>query len=146
MVIRNTSRYPTETVRELVKFATAGVDMRRVCVNVKNRWKAAYAGWAYDHVPSISNAPPSSEYLVTLGIGPEEKFPMPEHKRHRGAGTSFPVRRFDTWQEALVFLAAHEAIHIEQYRERLPRSEVQCDAFADHALRRWRESQLPTSQ
>lgn len=138
MFLRNTSRYSTPEVRELVSFAVSEVDMRRVCVNVKNRSRAAYAGYAYSDVPSVSNAPRSSEYLVTLGIGPEEKFPTPEHKRHHGAGPLFPVRRFGDWREALVFLAAHEAKHIEQYREGLPHSEVSCDAFAIYILNRYR--------
>jgi hypothetical protein len=143
MFLRNRSAYPDEEVRQLVAFAVSDVDMRRVCVHVKNRRHAPYSGFAYDHVPEISNAPRSSKYLVTIGLGPPDKFPTKEHKRHRGAGTSFPVRRFDDWREALVFLAAHEAKHIEQYREGLPRSEVRCDAFATHMLDRYRNGRPP---
>lgn len=143
MHLRNRSAYPTDEVRDLVKFAVSDVDMRHVCVNVKNRRHVRYAGFAYDSVPSISDAPRSTKYLVTLGLGPPDRFPTEEHKRHPGAGTSFPVRRFDDWREALVFLAAHEAKHIEQYRENLPRSEVRCDVFAQHMLDRYRKRTAP---
>ena len=36
MWIRNTSRHPDAEVQEAVLFAVEGIDMRRVCVNVKN--------------------------------------------------------------------------------------------------------------
>jgi hypothetical protein len=65
--IRNTSRHPDAEVRELVRFATRGIDMERVCVNVKGGH--GLGARAYDGVPSISNAPRRARYLVTIKIG-----------------------------------------------------------------------------
>jgi hypothetical protein len=135
VVVRNTSRYPTDEVRRLVRFATAEVDMRRVCVNVKNSNVHVCAGWAYDGVPEISNAPASCEYLITVRLGPPDRFParLPTKK-------SSPRIRVGCWREALVAMAAHEAKHIEQYRERAPRSEVACEKFEAAILARYRAS------
>ncbi len=55
--IRNNSHLPDDEVRELIKFATKGVDMRRVCINIKSGNGKRYGGRAYDGIPSISNAP-----------------------------------------------------------------------------------------
>lgn len=46
------------------------------------------------------------------------------------------------WREALVLVAAHEAKHIEQYKERKPRSEVACEHFAVYMLGRYRNELL----
>lgn len=75
MILKNTSRYPTETVSELLAFAADGFDLRGVAVHVKNS-KHAYAGMAYERVPKIANAAPSATRLVTLRIGPPGKFPV----------------------------------------------------------------------
>jgi hypothetical protein len=133
MVLRNTSRYPTDDVRALVEFATGEIDMNRVCVNVKNSRTRAYSGSAYFGVPEISNAPPDSEYLVTIRLGPPEMFPLVPERRRRA-----PSIEISCWREALVTVAAHEANHIDQYRRDLPRSEVACERFDAWVLGRYR--------
>lgn len=138
MVIRNTSRYPTDEVRRLVKLATADLDMSRVCVNVKNRKSGAYSGRAYWSVPSISNAPPSSEHLVTLRLGPPEAFPTREHCYPGKDGPRWPRRTIADWREALVFIAAHEGLHVEQFREELRISELKAESFAQRVLDNYR--------
>ncbi len=140
MRLRNTSQYPTEEVRKLVKWACAPIDMRRVCINVKNS-SGSFAGRAYDYVPSISNAPASSEYLVTLRIGSPERFPLEEH-RYPGKSDRFPSYDIRDWREALVFLAAHEAVHIEQFKEGKSHSELRCEMFALKRLREFRAESL----
>ena len=135
MLVQNTSRYPTPEVVRLVDFATDDVDMRRVCVNVKNSRSRAYAGSAYLGVPAISNAPPDTEYLVTIRIGPPELFPVVPERRKRA-----PAIEVACWREALVTVAAHEAHHIHQYRRGLPRSEVACERFDAWILERYRAS------
>jgi hypothetical protein len=135
MVVQNTSRYPTDEVERLVRFATGDLDMRRVCVNVKNSHRYAYGGYAYLGVPEISNAPTSSEYLVTLRLGAPDRFPFTPPRR-RGS----PPLQLGCWREALVAVAAHEAWHIQQYRQELPRSEVACERFEAVVLERFREA------
>ena len=43
MLLKNTSRYPTDEVRELLAFAAEGLDLAKVAVHVKNT-SGAYAG------------------------------------------------------------------------------------------------------
>lgn len=145
LVIRNTSRYPDEEVKELVRFALSEMDARGVCVNVKNS-SATRRGRAYSGVPSISNAPADSRYLITVGIGAPDRFPFEDgaFTRRNGEtvrrrGGRWPVETLRDWREALVSVAAHEAKHIEQFREGACRSELECHHFSAFMLRRYRE-------
>lgn len=140
MVVQNTSRYPTAEVENLVQFATGDLDMRRVCVNVKNSHRYPYGGYAYLGVPEISNAPASSEYLITLRLGAPERFPFTPQRR-RGS----PPLRLGCWREALVAVAAHEAWHIRQYRLDLPRSEVACESYEALVIDRFRAINTATT-
>jgi hypothetical protein len=133
VLVQNMSSFPTGEVTDLVEFATADVDMRRVCVNVKNTRSYACAGYAYDGVPEVSNAPPGTEYLVTIRLGPATEFPS--RMAHR---KSSPPIEVACWREGLVTVAAHEAKHIEQYRRDQPRSEVACERFAAWVLEVYR--------
>jgi hypothetical protein len=142
MWIRNTSRHEDERVRELVLFATEGVDMDRVCVNVKN---GALGGGAYNGVPEISNAPRRARYLVTLRVGRRgERWPLgpvnyhfkPPHEV--GPRNRFPFFVCADWEEWLVKLAAHEAMHIEQFRTGARCSEIECERFALAVLEQFR--------
>ena len=74
MILKNTSRYPTDEVRTLLMISADRVDLVRVAVHVKNS-RHAYAGMAYERVPHIANAAPTATRLVTLRIGSPEKFP-----------------------------------------------------------------------
>ena len=128
MWIRNTSRHPDDQVRELVEFATRDVDMRNVCVNVKS---GELAGSAYNGVPSISNAPRPARYLITLRVGRgNERWPLGPINYHFkrpnevGPRNRFPFFVCDDWREWLVKLAAHEAKHIEQFRNGTRCSEI----------------------
>jgi hypothetical protein len=132
--IRNTSRYPDAEVTECVEFAVRGIDMRRVCVNVKN---GGLGGAAYNGVPAISNAPRAARYLVTLRLGRgDERWPLgPVNYHFRAPHETGPRNRFPffvcrDWREWLVKLAAHEAKHIEQFRDGAICSELSCERFA----------------
>lgn len=143
MWVRNTSSYDTEEVKRLVAFATRGVNMTRVCVNVKGSAQRRWAGRAYGYIPSYSNAPRTAKYLISLRFG-EWTGPIPDHDYHgrspeQKPDSRFPFLRFDTWQEMIIGLAAHEAQHVHQFRHGKRRSEVRCERFAARALARWRE-------
>jgi hypothetical protein len=141
--IRNTSRHPDDEVSELVQLGTRGVDMSRVCVNVKGGH--GLSARAYDGVPSISNAPRGARYLVTIKVGAGVRFPVGPYNRNGkapdevGPRNRFPFFTYADWREWLVAAAAHEARHIHQYRDGNPRSEVDCERFAEAALSRYRD-------
>jgi hypothetical protein len=142
MWIRNTSRHGHARVQELVRFATEGVDMSDVCVNVKN---GELAGSAYNGVPEVSNAPRRASYLVTLRLGRgDERWPLGpvnyhfERPHETGPRNRFPFFSCRDWEEWLVKLAAHEAKHIEQFRRRERCSEIACELFAVARLEHFR--------
>src|SRR5690348_9908001 len=148
--IRNTSRYPDARVRRLVQFAAEGIDMDRVCVNVKN---GALGGGAYNGVPEISNAPRASDYLVTLRLGNgRERWPLGpvnyHFKRPEEAGprNRFPFFVCHDWEEWLVKLTAHEAMHIEQFKQDLTCSEIACERFAVAKLEEFRSLRAPAGR
>jgi hypothetical protein len=143
--IRNTSRHPDEEVRECVLFAVQGIDMRRVCVNVKN---GALGGAAYNGVPEISNAPRAARYLVTLRLGRgREHWPLGPINYHfkspaeTGPRNRFPFFVCHDWREWLVKLAAHESQHIEQFQTGAICSEIRCEQVAIARLEQWRTVQ-----
>lgn len=144
--IQNTSRYPDDQVRECVEFGVRDVDMRRVCVNVKN---GALGGAAYNGVPEISNAPRAARYLVTLrlGRGPE-RWPLGPINYHfqtpaqTGPRNRFPFFVCHDWREWLVKLAAHEAKHIDQFRAKAICSEIGCEHHAIARLEEWRATRI----
>jgi hypothetical protein len=137
--LKNESDYPDPEVAELVEFAVRDVDMRDVFVRLRNirdtRRRGPYRGRAYRGVPRISSAPADAAYLVTLHLGPPRLFPLPPHRPTRRS----PELDIATWQEALVAVAAHEAAHVEQYRRRLPVSEVACNVHAARVLAAFRD-------
>jgi hypothetical protein len=142
MWIRNTSRYPDEQVRELVGFATRYIDMDGVCVNVKN---GELAGGAYNGVPELSNAPSAARYLITLRVGKsDDHWPLGPVNYHfkrpeeTGPRNRFPFFVCNDWREWLVKLAAHEAKHIEQFRNDTGCSEISCERFAVGVLNEFR--------
>jgi hypothetical protein len=144
MWIRNTSRYPDERVRELVMFGTGNVDMRKVCVNVKN---GQLGGGAYNGVPELSNAPAKAEFLITLRLGRrEQRWPFGPVNYHfhtpeeTGPRNRFPFFVYNDWEEWLVKLAAHEAKHIEQFRNDLTCSELGCEHHAREILAAFRSA------
>jgi len=140
--IRNTSRYSDAEVRDCVLFATERIDMRGVCVNVKN---GALGGAAYNGVPEISNAPRAARYLVTLRLGRgRERWPLGPINYHfkrpdeAGPRNRFPFYICRDWREWLVKLAAHEAKHVEQFRAGAICSEIGCEHHAIARLEEWR--------
>jgi hypothetical protein len=146
--IRNTSGHRDDEVRELVQFATQGVDMSRVCVNVKGG--RGLSARAYDGVPSISNAPRRARYLVTIKVGNGVRFPVGPLNRNGkgpdevGPRNRYPFFTYADWREWLVSAAAHEAWHIHQYRHGTRRSEVDCERFSEKALNRYRSGFDPS--
>lgn len=187
MTIRNTSQYDTAEVKRLVRFAADGLtalDIRRICVNIRNNLKEAIAGYAYPIKPACSNAPVSALHLIALRIGAPGHFPSNNNylhyrwvrvkngesyntadvrscvKRVNGVETIWLERReefrqnfggkqspsitYQTWQEGLVGLAAHELTHIFQYQARLAMKESTCEYQAARAIERYRESLVPT--
>jgi hypothetical protein len=129
-------------VRRLVRFAAAEIDMDCVCVNVKN---GALGGGAYNGIPEISNAPSAADYLVTLRLGNgRERWPLGPVNYHfkrpdeTGPRNRFPFFVCHDWEEWLVKLTAHEAKHIEQFRNELPCSEISCERFAVAKLEEFR--------
>ncbi|HEY6784629.1 MAG TPA: hypothetical protein VI159_06725 [Gemmatimonadales bacterium] len=113
---------------------TAGVEVRLEPAGTPSR---SFAGRAYASVPRFARAGPDVRYLVRLFV--------PTCPRDRGYPRTYRYRRLRTapwitvgnWREALVALSAHEACHVRQFRDTLPRSEVEAERWSKRVLTSW---------
>jgi hypothetical protein len=116
----NTSSIPDADVLAAIRFVAKEVNLHRVVIHVK---RAGYSrrtyGRAYWGIPRIANTDGlrrgAWHYLIT-------------------------VTDMDGYVTFLSTLA-HEAKHIEQYRERTSGGETACNAFEKWVVRRWQETQ-----
>lgn len=136
MNITNTSSYHDKEVKQLINFSARR--LRRILPKEKYQrleirvtgTKDIYRGRAFNDRP----------YRVIIRVGPREKFPA----KNVGYGWKYktaPAYDLNTWQEALVMVAAHEFYHIIQYEKNYKRSEVAAEKKGVlPALKRFRES------
>jgi hypothetical protein len=117
----NTSHISDQEVVAAIKFVAREVDLNKTIIHFKHmgRYRRTY-GMAYWGIPSIANLDglKRSEwrYLISMTDRGEKKL-----------------------TDGVIFGLAHEGKHIEQYRERLSRSEVRCNAFGAWVADRWKE-------
>jgi len=101
----NTSRIPDADVERVIRFVHARCSLDRVVVHVKRHGRARRWGMAYDGIPSITNLVGLRErewsYLIVVSDG----------------------------APSFVELLAHEAKHVEYYRDGLQAGERRCNAF-----------------
>lgn len=153
--IINESRYPTEEVEPLVRFGLQEIDLKgeKLLVVVSDTRKCAFRGWANrarlfdgsEHVYKLGRRF-KADYINHLLLGSPEQFPIRPFERN---GTKHD---FQTWQEALVALAAHEGMHAQHYydsayekpegrrRVGVERIEPKCEAFEAYMLRQYRST------
>lgn len=147
----NESSYPSDEVASLVEFAIGEFVSETTLVVVKHTTgRPIYSGWAarngkhrwprvfrkyVDRVPGAVN-------LVMIRVARRERFPMTYTSYRRGwagANSEWPGWKLQTWQECVVMVAAHEAKHLEDYRDRPKlargaRVELACEKLARRVL------------
>jgi hypothetical protein len=127
-------------LRRLVEAGFLGIDPSGVEVRVERSRRPAqsFAGRAYGDLPTRPRPTPGTLYLVRVWV--------PTLLRNRGYPRTYRYARrvtapwitVGTWRERFVALVAHEACHLLQFRERLRRSEVAAERWAEGVLARWR--------
>lgn len=157
MYFTNTSHYDESVVREIVKHAAGNIDISNVVINVKNSVHH-WAGRAYSVIPQESpwflkrlrhkGKRPRPQYLIVCRIGGPHKFPYqtkgyPNRKIENG---HWPTPLLADWQEALVFLVAHELMHIQQFRYKTRLTEKETEAYGMARLLAWRETKMATAE
>jgi hypothetical protein len=146
LFVKNTSPYPTERVRELLHFSFNEVYGIGVEIHVKGSSRT-FRGRAYDGVPRMANVLSGARYLVTIGLAKARRN-LPDQV---GPGTKRLKCRYphglaiESWEDLLIYVAAHEARHIWQFQARHqgvvhPISEVDADEFAIQRLNEWRQT------
>lgn len=119
VALLNTSRIPDEDVTKMIRFVARHVDLNRVVVHVKTgHFGRVSFGRCYSRIPAIANLHGLRRwewrYLITV---------------------------IDDRPSELLRYLAHEAKHVEQFRERLSISEVRCRHFEKLIVRLYAEKQ-----
>ena len=141
-------------VQSIIKHAAGLIDISNVAINIKNS-KHHFAGRAYPNLPyespwvKIRNKAGhrKARYLIVCRVGAAETFPY-QTKGYRGRKIEngrWPTPLFANWIEAMVYLVAHELMHIQQFRADARCSEQETEAYAMRRLTLWRGRNLDTS-
>jgi len=141
MIIKNSSKYPSNEVEDLVKFALRNVPhSAELEVHVKNS-KHAFYGRIFASAEDCTCGCNSQRFLIVVRIGNKKLFPYlsvyPNHKRCQ----KYAVLLND-WKEALVKVTAHEGMHLRQWIEKRPMWEHQAERHATIVLARYRDTFL----
>jgi len=164
--IVNESRYPTDEVAALVRYALADIDVKgaKLIAVVQNNRRREYRGWGgkvtyetNDHVRALARQH-NARYYAQVLLGKPGQFPTRPFTRN---GITIG---FADWQEALVGVMAHEGMHaqhaydgayasrngtrrwmgskrpMQRYRVGANRVEHKCRAVEYHVLERFRGS------
>jgi hypothetical protein len=139
IVVSEEIRAAPDELEGLIRRAFDGIDTAGVEVRVERarRSSESFCGRAYPEPPKRPPAHPDTRYVVRLTL--------PSVLRNRGYPKSYRYARRTTapwitvgdWRERLVALAAHEAFHVQQFRQGLRRSEVQAERWALTILTAW---------
>ncbi len=142
--LKNSSPYPQERLEILLPFAFEEVLAYGIEIHVKGSSRL-FRGRAYDGVPTIANVVGDAHYLVTIGLARTRSL-LPDIvglstiTNRKLYPQGIPVRN---WEDILIYVAAHEARHIWQFKTRRkngkqPISEVDAEKFAIEKLNAWR--------
>lgn len=132
LVIHNTSGYDTTVVRALVRFAMGARDLGRTFVRVTHCARGFRGLAQAEHREARAFG---CRYHVLVRIGVPAYFPVTV--QYPGLSTA-PRYTMESWQEALVCVAAHEFTHIVQFRTRAPVSEIEAEHSSLVTLERFR--------
>jgi hypothetical protein len=137
MIVKNSSKYPTDQVENLIKFALKNIPRSdELEIHVKNS-KHAFYGRIFASAENCTCGCNRQRYLIVVRIGKTKHFPYlsvyPDHKRCQ----KYAVLLND-WKEALVKVTAHEAMHLKQWTEKKPMYEHQAEKHATTVLNKYR--------
>ena len=139
MIIKNSSRYPTDKVENLVEFALRNApQLDRVEVHVRGG-KHAFYGRIFANAENCACGCNGQRFLIVVRIGSKRHFPYlsvyPNHKRCQKY-----AMMLNNWKEALVKVTAHEGMHLQQMTEKRTMWEHEAEKHAKMVLARYRNT------
>ncbi len=134
--------YPHGEVFDLVAYALRAIGCpSHTEVHIKGTDYHRCLGMAYQTPPFANTVLGSARALISIRIPRPNNHRLPrygETYHNRPSRADWPVYDVLSWQDDVVFLAAHEARHIVQFHDRLTCSEIDCERRAKATLRAWR--------
>jgi hypothetical protein len=139
VIIKNSSKYPSSEVEDLVKFALKNVPHSdELEVQVRNS-KHAFYGRIFTSAEDCTCDCDGQRFLIVVRIGNAKHFPYlsvyPDHKRCQRYAVML-----NNWKEALVKVTAHEGMHLTQLIEKKPMWEHQAEKHATMILATYRNT------
>lgn len=141
MLIKNSSRYPSEKVEDLVRFALRNAPHSdELEVHVKGS-KNAFYGRIFSSAENCTCGCKGQRFLIVVRIGNKKHFPYlsvyPNNKRCQ----KYAIMLKD-WKEALVKVTAHEGMHLRQMTEKKPMWEHEAEKHAKMILSNYRDTNV----
>lgn len=151
MRLTNTSGFDKAELTKLIEYASRGCRDTGVEVHVKNT-EGGLRGWCYAQgIPSVANVAKTTDALITLLLPPpgSPRWPKVTWAGLKRIKLKWPNGiPLESWQDAVVWLAAHEFRHVWQAdREKRARKrgktvtgklEYDCEVFANERLNDYR--------
>ncbi len=129
----------------LLPFAFDQINAQGVEVHIKGT-SAPYRGRAYDGIPGLARTQPESRFLVIVALSRVKKrLPGRIYLGSKRLAKQFGPEGVPVagWEEIFVYISAHEARHIWQFRRRRDTGqrglrEVDAEQYALARLAAWR--------
>ena len=126
MRIKITLNKPKDRIIELVNFAAKDLGSTNgLEIHIKNS-KRCFRGRGGYRRNGIVKMAKTSRYCATACIGPDQFFPM-----------DYQDCILKNWEDALIWVAAHELFHCIQFRENLSHGEKAAVLYATEILKEW---------
>lgn len=139
MILRNRSRYSTQDIQPLIEAGLSGLDTEGILVMVRNARKGSpvsgRAGLLTPRGRGYYRVPDQVRELISIRIGEPSLFPFTFH--NHGQRRCVPML-LQSWQEAVLSTAAHEARHIEKRRRKERTTEEDAESHAHMVLEAYR--------
>lgn len=144
MRVKNTSKLPRDECRRVLRFAARGVRDTGIEVHVKGG--EHLVGVCYFGIPKMAQTATKSHTLITIRIPNRLPKTTRQGRDLKGIQKKWPSGiPLETWQDCLVFIAAHEFRHAWQGQRRARRGdrtrrkgEYDADKHAHNRLNAWR--------
>lgn len=135
MKLTNISKYDTSEINQLVRFATKSL-RKQLTPRYWDTLTIRFTGTKREYKGRAFN---SSPYHIIIRVGDPSHFPLLE----AGYGWKYktaPKYSLNTWQEAVVAIAAHESWHIRKYHKFSRNSEIDAEKHAVKILEKYRRT------
>jgi hypothetical protein len=147
MILKNTSQYDTDQLKELIEFAACGIGHKNIELHVQGTdWglRGRCFSRPFDYRVRVRSTKITN--LITMKLPPLDKMPKESWTHVKRIKALWPDEiGFADWRDAVLFIAAHEFRHVWQNKRKKRtgkrgKREYDAEKFAFLRLNKWREA------